>query len=428
LGFIDDMLLSEDHLTTRTGFLQEARKRLEKSSYPPEEGTKLLELLNLLTALVDEQPFQDDQFTARLIQAVADNGKLIMLIERQAAELDALKRITFNLTSSLELQSVLDGVVKEAMGLVEDALDAHIFLYQDEKLVFGASLSKDGEKNKLNTISPLDGLPYQVAHQKKTIVLENATEHPLIPNGKGAWHGSVIGIPLKMGTIVIGVMILARTIPGEFNPSELRLLTLLADQAKLSIINARLHAAASQQARSDALTNLPNRRALDERLEQEVSVASHSGHPLCVIMMDLDGFKIVNDNYGHDVGDESLRHVATFLAQSVRSTDFLARYGGDEMTLILPDTDLPQAAFVARKLQKQLLTMDHPLPDGKTLSLGMTGGIALYPRHADSPPGLLRAADEALYRAKKYARGTFMAAREPTMDLTLPKNINPDKT
>lgn len=414
-------------MITRTGFLREARKRLEKSNYSTEEGTKLLELVGLLAAFVGEENIQDDEFAAKLIQVVADNGKLLVLIERQAAELDALKRITINLTSSLELQSVLDGVVKEALSLVKDAQEAHIFLYQEEKLVFGASLKKDGEKNKLNTNLPPESLAYQVAREKKTVVLENTTEHPFTPSGEDVWRGSLIGIPLMMGAIVIGVMILTRTTPGEFDPSELRLLTLLADQATIAIINARLHTAVSQQARSDVLTNLPNRRALDQRLEEEVFVASQSGRPLCVVMMDLDGFKIVNDNYGHDIGDEVLQTIASTLAQSVRSTDFLARYGGDEMTLVLPDTDLPQAAYVARKLQNQLQTMARPMPDGKTFSLGMTGGIALYPRHADTPPGLLRAADEALYRAKKYARGTFMAAREPTMDLSLPKTTTPDK-
>ena len=97
--------------------------------------------------------------------------------------------------------------------------------------------------------------------------------------------------------------------------------------------------------------------------------------PFGLVMMDLDGFKAVNDNYGHETGDDVLRQLAESLHNHLRSTDFLARYGGDEMTLVLPDTDLTQAAFVARKLQNHLRSLNIPLPDGQTITIGVFGGI-----------------------------------------------------
>jgi diguanylate cyclase (GGDEF)-like protein len=162
------------------------------------------------------------------------------------------------------------------------------------------------------------------------------------------------------------------------------------------------------------LTGLPNRRALDERLDEAITTAKVSGHPFSVVMMDLDKFKDVNDTYGHETGDDVLRQVAAVLTRNLRSTDFLARFGGDEMTLVLPDTDLPQAAVVSQKLQNFLRTASIRLPDGTCTSIGVSGGIALFPKHADTAPGLLRAADEALYRSKKHARGTFQPARSQT--------------
>lgn len=404
-------------MKSRTGILREARIRLENSEIPADERNKLLDLLHLLTISLDDEAFVDENFTKSLLETFQDHGRILLIVEQQAAELDALKRITRNLTSSLELQEVLDTVVQEALTLVKDALDAHIFLFQDEKLVFGASLKSNGEKNVIYSIPRQNGLTFTVARQKKVIIVEDMQKDKLYEDAPMPVAGSIIGIPLMMGTRVIGVMNLARTRTGAFSQSELRLLTLLADQAAIAIINARLHAAVSHQARSDALTNLPNRRALDQRLEEEIAHASHSGRPFSVVMMDLDGFKRINDTYGHDIGDDVLRAVATLMAQSLRSSDFLARYGGDEMTLILPETDLPQASFVTRKLQNQLHNLAHPLPDGKTVSLGVTGGIALFPKHADSAPGLLRAADEALYRAKRYSRGNFLPAIEPTGEL-----------
>ena len=397
-------------MKSHTGVLREARHRLEQKHIPVGEQERFLELLNLLMTIMDDTMLKDETITKHLVDVLADNGNLLMLIQRQAAELDALKRITFNLTSSLDLQVVLDGVVREAMQLVKEAQDAHIYLFQEEKLVFGASLKNDGEKNVQYAQPRADGLTGTVAREKKIIIVEDMTKHPIYKGMPETWCGSIIGIPMKMDNRVIGVMNLARSSPGEFNQSEIRLLSLLADQAAIAIINARLHAAVSQQARSDMLTKLPNRRALDERLDKAIAQSIYSGKPFCAVMMDLDGLKIINDTYGHEVGDEVLRQVATSMEQSLRSTDFLARYGGDEWTLLLTETNLTQAQVVIHKIQTGL--RNHPIhfPGGKTIFMGLSGGVALYPVHADTAPGLIRAADEALYRAKKSSRGQFLVA------------------
>jgi diguanylate cyclase (GGDEF)-like protein len=397
-------------MKSHTGVLREARHRLEQKHFPVDAQERLLELLNLLMTIMDDSMLQDGIFSMHLVDVVADKGNLLMLIQRQAAELDALKRITMNLTSSLDLQVVLDGVVQEAIQLVKDAQDAHIYLFQEEKLVFGASLKNDGEKNVQYSEPRPDGLTGRVARENKIIIVEDMTNHPLYKGIPKTWSGSIIGIPLKMGTRVIGVMNLSRTSPGEFNQAEIRLLTLLADQAAIAIINARLHAAVSHQARSDVLTKLPNRRALDERLDKAIVQSIYSGNPFSAVMMDLDGFKMINDTYGHEVGDEVLCQVATSMEKSLRSTDFLARYGGDEWTLVLPETNLTQAQVVIQKIQNGLRNGPIHLPDGKTTYIGISGGIALYPVHADTAPGLIRAADEALYRAKKSSRGQFLVA------------------
>jgi diguanylate cyclase (GGDEF)-like protein len=259
-----------------------------------------------------------------------------------------------------------------------------------------------------------------VARHKQITVVEDIRSHPMYTDAGDDWKGSIIGIPLIIEDQVVGVMDLTRSTTGEFSPSEMRLLTLLADQAAIAIFNARLHAAVNQQARSDVLTNLPNRRALDERLSEEIARSGRSGNPFSLVMLDLDGFKAINDTYGHEVGDQVLRQIASVLANSLRSTDFLARYGGDEMALVLPDTDLPWAEHVARKLQETLQSLGIPLPGGETASLTFSGGIALFPAHADTAASLLRAADEALYRAKRHARGSFLTGRPPTGELRPP--------
>ncbi len=397
-------------MKSHTGVLREARQRLEIKQIPIDAQEQLLGLLNLLMTVMDDRSLQDGTIARQLVDVLAEHGNLLLLIQRQAAELDALKRITLNLTSSLDLQAVLDGVVKEAMQLVKDAQDAHIYLFQEDKLIFGASLKNDGEENVQFSESRPNGLTGTVAREKKVIVVEDITTHPIYQGMPKAWCGSIIGLPLMNDSRVIGVMNLARTSIGEFSQSEIRLLTLLADQAAIAIINARLHAAVSHQARSDALTELPNRRALDERLERAITQSVSSGNSFSAVMMDLDGFKVINDTYGHKVGDEVLQQVANTMEMSLRSTDFLARYGGDEWTLVLPETNLTQAQVVIQKIQSGLRINPINLPDGKTTIIGVSGGVALYPLHADTAPGLIRAADEALFRAKKNSRGQFLVA------------------
>ena len=185
---------------------------------------------------------------------------------------------------------------------------------------------------------------------------------------------------------------------------DLRLLELLAEQAAIAISNARIHAKVSKQAKSDTLTGLPNRRALDERLEEEILAAHRTGHPFATVMMDLDGFKEVNDKYGHPVGDQVLQRLFTYLAQGLRTSDFLARYGGDELTLILHQSDMPATKLVTDKLVEKLQKFSFTLPDGEKLNIGMSGGIALYPIHGQTASQLLRAADAALYNANKHQR------------------------
>jgi diguanylate cyclase (GGDEF)-like protein len=133
-----------------------------------------------------------------------------------------------------------------------------------------------------------------------------------------------------------------------------------------------------------------------------------------VVMMDLDGFKNVNDTLGHSIGDDVLRHVFNYLAEKMRATDFLARYGGDELTLIMRDSDAEVAGFVTNKIVELMKSYSFPIPGSKPIQLGITAGIAVYPLHSHNASDLLRAADAALYWAKKHARGKFTLAKAST--------------
>jgi diguanylate cyclase (GGDEF)-like protein len=407
-------------MDVRLEILEQARKILENEGMDQQENKRtiftLLELLGRaieMTPSITDKPRVIDDLGKNLIE----HQNLLYLLKQHTSELNALRRISINLTSRLDLKAVLDIVVSEAMSLIKNAENTTIHLYQNEKMLFGAALDSQGVRNREFSKPRPNGLTVTVAQQKKMIVVEDIQNHPLYINASRSWQGSIVGLPLIIGTHVVGVMNLARKTVGGFTEDEIRLLGMLADQAAVAIFNAGLHEVANQEARHDSLTGLPNRRALDECLEAEVKRGSRSKKTLAVVMMDLDGFKVINDTYGHAVGDQVLIQAFAPLAEDLRSSDFLARYGGDELTLVLPETDLNAARLVAEKIQEKLRSIEIKIPEAPSVHLDMSGGIAIYPRHGSLASDILRAADEALYRAKRNQRGTFAIANEDTLPL-----------
>jgi diguanylate cyclase (GGDEF)-like protein len=396
--------------------LNQARKSLDQEDLTDSEKDVLLKLLDILILSLEKYaPPENLAGEMRILaEKLVSSQALLTLAAQQADELDALKILSLNLTASLDLPTVLDAVVKEAMRLVDNARTAHIFLYTNNKLEFGASLDASGQKNRVFSQPRRDGLTETVARKGQIIAVEDMRNHSLYKNTPADWIGSIIGIPLKIGDKVVGVMNLSRDKTGGFSTSELRLLNMLANQAAVAISNASLHQSISRKAYTDTVTGLANRRALDEHLEAEIINARRANAPFAVIMMDLDGFKRVNDTFGHEVGDQVLRAVFNVIASGIRSSDFIARYGGDELTLILAKSNLQAARLVTEKILENIARFSYKAPKGDAVKLGISGGIAIYPSHGRSGAELLRAADAALYDAKKHHRGTFLSAKAAT--------------
>ncbi len=388
----------------------------QDKSIAPEEKESILKLIQVLVEAAEAHPARQgkDEQVKGFTQEIVSRHSLLTLVKQQADELDALKRISLNLTSSLDLQTVLETVVTEAMRLIKNSRTTYIYLYSHGELEFGAALNSTGESNKPISVPRSNGLTYLVARNGMPIIVENMFEHPLYKGVSPEWGGTIIGVPLKFGSSIVGVMNISKSTTGGFRKSELRLISLLADQAAVAISNASLHKGVTELANTDSVTGLPNRRALDERLQDEMRYARNTNSKFSVVMMDLDGFKNVNDTLGHSIGDDVLRHVFNYLAEKMRATDFLARYGGDELTLIMRDSDAEVAGVVANKIVELMKLYSFPIPGSKPIQLGITAGIAVYPLHSHNASDLLRAADAALYWAKKHARGKFILAKAGT--------------
>jgi diguanylate cyclase (GGDEF)-like protein len=161
----------------------------------------------------------------------------------------------------------------------------------------------------------------------------------------------------------------------------------------------------------DSVTNLPNRVLLSDRLAQEVARARRSSESLAVLMFDLDGFKAVNDTWGHAAGDRVLVQVAERARRCVRTSDTVGRLGGDEFLAILPQSECEGAVSVAEKI-REALSEPYPL-DGAMGHLSASIGVSLFPEHGEDPESLQRAADAALYRAKREGKNRTLVAQAP---------------
>jgi diguanylate cyclase (GGDEF)-like protein/PAS domain S-box-containing protein len=157
------------------------------------------------------------------------------------------------------------------------------------------------------------------------------------------------------------------------------------------------------QAIRDPLTDLFNRRYLDETLDRELARAARESYLLCVIMMDIDHFKKLNDTYGHEAGDLVLKALAGTLLSRNRRGDFTCRFGGEEFVVVMPNIDTDTAYKRARQLRQALNSLSVPF-DASSLSITISMGIACYPANGDDRESLLRAADQAMYGAKRAGR------------------------
>jgi diguanylate cyclase (GGDEF)-like protein len=226
----------------------------------------------------------------------------------------------------------------------------------------------------------------------------------------------IVAVPLVNGERVAGVIEAVRegARARAFTPEEASLLSALAVPVSAALANSVRIAEAERLSLTDDLTKLNNARFLRQYLTAEIKRARRYGSFVSALFLDLDDFKEINDRYGHLVGSHVLMEMATVILTGVRDTDVIARYGGDEFVVILPETSIEMALKVAERIREKVES--HAFTGGRRLRLRITAsfGIAVFPLHAQSPQQLIAAADAAMYEAKAARKNCVRLACETT--------------
>jgi diguanylate cyclase (GGDEF)-like protein len=221
----------------------------------------------------------------------------------------------------------------------------------------------------------------------------------------------VIAIPMgtpESGGYIHGLITVVRT--GEpFSSDDQELLRSLAAQATLALENVDLHMQVSRQAVTDELTGLANHRRFQDLLLAEIEEVRRYHHPLGLIMLDIDDFKSINDTYGHQQGDVVLRRVARVLAENSREVDYPARYGGEELAVILPHTEIEGAYAIAERIRTSIEALQIPQMDHRG-TLKITASLGVASSTEGQKDALIADADAALYQAKRTGKNRTVTA------------------
>ncbi|MCX5699981.1 MAG: sensor domain-containing diguanylate cyclase [Candidatus Omnitrophica bacterium] len=259
---------------------------------------------------------------------------------------------------------------------------------------------RDKSENLLNLVAQ-EGMPLHLT--KETII--NYKNTPILQLLKS---DELVLIPLKAKDKINGIIVADNFITKEpIIKDDLRMLTMLANQAGLAIENSQLYEKTVMLAQMDALTELWNHGYFQYLLLSELEKSRANQAPLSLILIDIDHFKVYNDTLGHQAGDKILKSLASLLKDQSRKMDLVCRYGGEEFAIILPQTDKKETLLIAERLrediEKYAFAHEDILPDKRlTASLG----ISSFPEDGLLPAELISASDKAMYRAKNKGRNT----------------------
>ncbi|PCI40560.1 MAG: hypothetical protein COB53_00785 [Elusimicrobia bacterium] len=415
-------MVEEIHLTEESGLwkLVHGRKKLQSYSSPH----ALLYVPLRWTSGGDEaalgalrfervgsrKPFSaaEREFARLLSAELAQNlyrARVGQARQRQLKRLEALTDLAAVFASSLRVE---DGLKLILQGIVHhfDLDRARLYLVDREQKNLRGELSVDvrGTARALRE----EMVPLGDENHRFARILRGEAPDAMMKH----YEERVVHVPLavqgqKIGLLVVDNLISQEAIQGE----DIGLLRSFAGQIALAVDNGRLFEEVQALSLYDSLTGLPVRRYFNQRFQEELYRVERSREPLSVAMIDIDFFKGINDSFGHQIGDEALKLLGVVINNRLRKIDFPARFGGDEVLILLPQTNAEDAAMIMDRLLNDIREIRIPVPFAREGEVRMSAsiGIASYPEDGRTAKELIARADEALYWVKSKGRDAVAA-------------------
>lgn len=334
-------------------------------------------------------------------------------LEQKTKELRIFVEAGKALTSSLNVNDILNIIIEKAEQLVSCDDWALFFLDEDQKeLKIELSRYKSAEDlhqgNHVNLKMGEGGAGW-VAEHRKPLLVENIKEDPrsfselnLFALGEVK---SILSVPISIRDVTIGVFeMCSKDGFDDLNPERMDLLIQLVDHAAIAIDKAKLYQRMEEITITDDLTQLYNMRYMDKHLEHEIRRCQRYSSSIGSIFLDLDYFKNVNDQHGHRMGSKVLQEVAVILNRHLRDVDIVARFGGDEFVIILPEVDIDATEKIAERLRGAISRNAFLSEEHLNLTITASFGVSGYPYPAINKVDLIDSADKAMYDAKNSGR------------------------
>ncbi len=351
----------------------------------------------------------------QIIQSIRqENNALKQELHKKTREFSIFLDAGLSLASTLEFKKVLRIILSSARKLVK-CEDWALLLCDDAYTSLRYELVKQ-TRGKSIKHSPIKigtgpagravekGLPILISdHAGKRAELKKAYPHLKVR--------SLLAFPIVSQNRVIGlIQLINRLNQDDFDKQDLDYLQKLVERASLAIERSDLYQTMSDLAATDDLTKLFNLRYLSRVLEGEMNRSKRYKIPLSLIFIDIDYFKRVNDQHGHLCGSRTLVEMADIFRESFRAVDIIARYGGDEFIVILPDTDVKRAYQVSERVRQSVRKFEFLKKKGLALKITASFGVAGFPDHAENKTDLIHHADQAMYKAKVTGRDKTVLA------------------
>ena len=325
-----------------------------------------------------------------------------------------LQEITSLINGGRAQETIFESVLDCALQMLH-AQAVFLITVEDRRIrKYARRTSPDGQLHELERyeIQNATGITRWVLLEGQPVHVPDMSADPRYEEEGDSLPGIVasacLAAPLKVRDTTLGVLVAVNRL-GEapFEMRHLRILSLLANHTAIAIENGKLYRRAEQLAVTDDLTQVYNYRYLKMALRREVKRAARFGQVFSVVMLDVDNLKAYNDRHGHLRGSEVLRILAQVLVREARSIDLVAKYGGDEFVLILPQTTREGACVLADRVQRSVEATAFPRVEPGVITVSM--GVATYPESGATAGELLEAADIALYAAKQSGKNRFVA-------------------